>query len=169
MTLTLKVFFMLLFVWTLSPAEVTSVDSDGDGVNDFRDNCLDTPKGYFVDTQGCENFLILHPDFSKNSISVSDGIGKEIAILVEFLKNRPQMSIRITGHSSRTAVSGDVYNLKLSKKRAEMLKHELVKRGIASKRIETIGKGFHEPMFSNETQEGRNKNRRLEIEFFEEE
>ena len=165
MTLKLKVFVLLLFVGTLSFAQ--GVDADRDGVDDFRDDCIDTPLGYYVDEKGCENFLILHPNFSKNSIAVSGGIEKEIAILVEFLQNRPQMRIKIIGHSSRTAVSGDVYNLKLSKKRADMLQRELIKRGISQDRVETIGKGFHEPMFSNETQEGRNKNRRLEIEFIE--
>ena len=165
MTLKLKVFVLLLFVWTLSFAE--SVDADRDGVNDFDDACIDTPQGYYVDVKGCENFLILHPDFSKKNASISEGIEKEIVTLVEFLKNRPQMHIKIVGHSSRTAVSGDTYNLRLSKKRAEMLKKELLKRGISQDRIETAGKGFHEPMFSNETEEGRDKNRRLEIEFIE--
>ena len=165
MTLKLKVLVPLLFVWTLSFAQ--SVDADRDGVDDFRDDCIDTPLGYYVDTKGCENFLIIHPDFSKKNISISEGIEKEIVTLVEFLKNRPQMRIKIVGHSSRTAVSGDVYNLKLSKKRADMLQRELINRGISQDRIETMGKGFHEPMFSNETQEGREKNRRLEIEFIE--
>jgi len=163
----LKVLFILLFVWTLSPADVSDIDADSDGVNDFKDACLETPQGYYVDLQGCESFVIIYPDFSKNSISISEDVEKDINILVNFLIERPQINIKITGHSSRTAVSGDAYNLKLSKKRADMFKEELLKRGVSKARILTAGKGFHQPMLSNDTEEGRAKNRRLEIEFLE--
>ncbi len=162
------IFVSMLFFSTLLLADVISTDADRDGVIDFKDDCITTPIGYYVDAKGCANLLILHPDFSKNGFDISDSLEKELKILVRFMKNRPHHRMTIIGHSSRTAVSGDAYNLKLSKKRAEALKKELISRGISGERITTSGKGFHEPLYSNETKEGRSKNRRLEIEFSEE-
>jgi len=162
------IFVCMIFFSTLLLSNDISTDGDRDGVIDFKDDCIDTPIGYYVDAKGCANLLILHPDFSKNSFDISADLEKEIETLVEFMKNRPHHTMKIVGYSSRTAVSGDAYNLKLSKKRAEALKKELISRGISPSKITTLGKGFHEPIYTNETQEGRKKNRRLEIEFSEE-
>jgi outer membrane protein OmpA-like peptidoglycan-associated protein len=155
----------LMLVTTLLSGEVSQTDSDGDGVVDFIDGCLKTPKGYIVDKEGCERYFIIHANFKNNSFDVTPQLEIEIRNFVEFLKNRPQLRVNIIGHSSRTPVSGDAYNLRLSKARADAFKKEIVKRGISSSRIKTEGRGFHEPMYSNDTQEGRDKNRRLEIEF----
>ena len=160
-----KLLLSLMFLTTLLMAEPVGDDSDGDGVIDFVDGCLKTPKGYVVDKDGCERYFIIHANFKNNSFEVTDALEADIKTFVAFLKNRPQLRVNIIGHSSRTPVSGDAYNLKLSKSRADTFKKEIVKRGISSDRIETEGRGFHEPMYSNDTQEGRDKNRRLEIEF----
>ena len=164
----IKILAFLLFTTLLMAAAPLSEDGDGDGVVDFRDDCVATPHGYYVDAHGCANLLVLHPNFSKGSFVISDALESEIKTLVEFMKNRPYHVMKIVGHSSKTAVSGDAYNMRLSKQRAEALKKELVRRGIAADRITTVGKGFHEPIYTNETKEGRRKNRRLEIEFSEE-
>ena len=161
------IFLGMVSLSSLLLANDISIDADRDGVIDFKDDCISTPIGYYVDAKGCANLLILHPDFFKNGFDISADLEKEIQTLVEFMKNRPHHTMKIVGHSSRTAVSGDAYNLKLSKKRAEALKKELISRGISAEKIITVGKGFHEPIYTNETEEGRSKNRRLEIEFSE--
>ena len=51
----------------------------------------------------------------------------------------------------------------LSQKRAEAIVAALVERGIASARLTPVGKGSHEPIDSNSTEEGRAKNRRVEF------
>ena len=66
------------------------------------------------------------------------------------------------GHTD--GVGADVYNQKLSVKRAESVKAYLVSKGIEKNRIYTEGKGEKQPVADNKTTEGRNKNRRVEIE-----
>ena len=66
------------------------------------------------------------------------------------------------GHTD--SVGGDAYNQKLSVARAEAVKAYLVSKGIEKNRVYTEGKGKSQPVADNKTNEGRAKNRRVEIE-----
>jgi len=66
------------------------------------------------------------------------------------------------GHTD--SIGSDRYNQKLSIRRAESVKAYLVSKGIAANRIYTEGKGEKQPVADNKTKEGRQKNRRVEIE-----
>jgi len=66
------------------------------------------------------------------------------------------------GHTD--SIGSDAYNQKLSVRRAESVKSYLVSKGIEPNRVYTEGKGEKQPVASNKTKEGRQKNRRVEIE-----
>jgi len=66
------------------------------------------------------------------------------------------------GHAD--SIGTDAYNQKLSVRRAESVKAYLVSKGVEPNRIYTEGKGEKQPVASNQTKEGRAKNRRVEIE-----
>jgi OOP family OmpA-OmpF porin len=66
------------------------------------------------------------------------------------------------GHTD--SIGADAYNQKLSVRRAESVKAYLVSRGVEPNRIYTEGKGEKQPVASNKTKDGRQKNRRVEIE-----
>jgi OmpA-OmpF porin, OOP family len=68
-----------------------------------------------------------------------------------------------TGHTD--SVGSDAYNQKLSERRAAAVKDYLVSKGIPAAKITTIGKGESQPVATNKTAEGRQKNRRVDIEF----
>jgi OOP family OmpA-OmpF porin len=68
-----------------------------------------------------------------------------------------------TGHTD--SVGTEAYNQKLSERRAAAIKAYLVSKGIPSAKITTIGKGETQPVATNKTKEGRQKNRRVDIEF----
>ena len=70
----------------------------------------------------------------------------------------------ITGHASKENRTSALYNQKLSLDRASAIKDLLVLNGVESSRIQAVGKGFDEPIASNDTQEGQAKNRRIEAE-----
>ena len=59
---------------------------------------------------------------------------------------------------------GDAYNQKLSVKRSESVKAYLVSKGVEKNRVYTEGKGEKQPVADNKTKEGKQKNRRVEIE-----
>jgi len=68
-----------------------------------------------------------------------------------------------TGHTD--SVGTEAYNQKLSERRAAAVKAYLVSKGIPSSKVTTIGKGETQPVATNKTKEGRQKNRRVDIEF----
>jgi OOP family OmpA-OmpF porin len=68
-----------------------------------------------------------------------------------------------TGHTD--SVGTDAYNQALSERRAAAVKDYLVSKGIPAAKITTIGKGESQPVATNKTAEGRQKNRRVDIEF----
>lgn len=80
--------------------------------------------------------------------------------LAEYL-NSNNFTLTLIGHTDNVGSEAD--NLVLSKKRADAVKNYLVNKGIADVRINTIGKGETEPLVSNETAPGREKNRRVEF------
>jgi len=73
----------------------------------------------------------------------------------------PDAQIEISGHTDN--VGDDAYNQSLSLERAQTVKNWLVRKGIASQRMKTVGKGENEPVGSNTTTEGRASNRRIEF------
>ena len=99
-------------------------------------------------------------DFDK---SVLKPAGKaKLSDLVDKIKNINLEVIIAVGHTD--SVGSDVYNQKLSVRRAEAVKAFLVSKGIEKNRIYTEGKGEKQPVADNKTKEGRTKNRRVEIE-----
>jgi OOP family OmpA-OmpF porin len=77
-------------------------------------------------------------------------------------KIREQDHLVITGHTD--SVGSELYNLKLSERRAASVMNFLIANGIEPKRLEMRARGESEPVASNDTEEGRAQNRRVEIE-----
>jgi outer membrane protein OmpA-like peptidoglycan-associated protein len=84
--------------------------------------------------------------------------------LAQSLQRYPGTEVLIVGHTDNTG--SDAYNQQLSERRAMSAKSYLVSMGIPSDRIRTAGKGEAEPIASNETEAGRQQNRRVEIAIF---
>ena len=87
------------------PAPQQPVDSDGDGVVDSKDKCVNTPKDYSVDENGCvmyQNEVIreeLLVEFDLNSSNVRESAMGAIEEMANFMKEHPQLSITIHGHT----------------------------------------------------------------------
>ena len=85
----------------------------------------------------------------------------EIARIAKLMKENPNLAFEVQGHCDATG--SDKVNDPLSQKRAEAIVAALVEEGIAESRLSPVGKGSHEPIASNSTDEGRAKNRRVEF------
>lgn len=85
----------------------------------------------------------------------------EINRVAKLMKENPGLEFEVQGHCDATG--SDKVNDPLSQKRAEAIVAALVEQGIASARLTPVGKGSHEPVASNSTEEGRAKNRRVEF------
>lgn len=106
----------------------------------------------------------IHFEFNKavirpESFGLLDEIAKVITEHPEILK------IRIEGHTD--SVGTRPYNLKLSKQRAQAVREYLAKKGIAGTRLLTEGYAFDKAIASNDTEDGRAKNRRVEFNIIE--
>ncbi len=75
--------------------------------------------------------------------------------------NTGNFKVEISGHTDNQGSDAD--NLKLSQERAEAVKKYLIKLGCKPQMLKTVGYGKTRPMDTNETAEGRQKNRRVEI------
>jgi outer membrane protein OmpA-like peptidoglycan-associated protein len=85
----------------------------------------------------------------------------ELDRVVRFLKENPQVTVQIAGHTD--SIGTDDYNQKLSERRAQAVVDYLVARNIFSARIQAIGYGKTKPVSANDTEDGRAKNRRVEM------
>ncbi|MBU0991867.1 MAG: OmpA family protein [Proteobacteria bacterium] len=143
------------------PPPPVVVDSDGDGVPDKIDACPGTPKGVEVDERGC---WILKPDFffNLNSAKINPQVYPVLDGLEKVFNQNPTMKLQIEGHADNTGTAQ--YNQQLSEKRAKAIITYLVdKLDISPDRLSAVGFGEEKPIASNDTKEGRAKNRRVEL------
>lgn len=99
--------------------------------------------------------------FDTDSAVVRPGLYAEIDRVAGVLVHYPDTLIRVEGHTDSTG--SEEYNLDLSMRRVESVQRLLLQRNVADSRIEMIGYGEKVPVAGNETPEGRQKNRRVEI------
>jgi len=97
--------------------------------------------------------------FDKDNLNVS-GLSSMDKIAA-FLRERPNRKLLVEGHTDN--VGTFEYNQKLSERRAASVKNALVERGVAGDRIVTIGYSKKYPVASNDTESGRQQNRRVEV------
>ena len=99
-------------------------------------------------------------DFDKSELR-PEGVAR-LDEFVGKVKETPFEVLIATGHTD--AMGSDEYNQALSLRRAAAVRDHLVSRGIDSARVRVEGKGESQPIADNDTAEGRQKNRRVEIE-----
>jgi OOP family OmpA-OmpF porin len=85
----------------------------------------------------------------------------ELNLVVHFLQTNPNVRIELSGHTDNRGVHAD--NVKLSQQRVNKVKEYLVSKGVESKRISGKGYGGTKPIASNDTEESRRMNRRVEF------
>jgi len=108
-----------------------------------------------------KTYIIQNLFFATNETVILEQSEPSLVQLFEFLNDNPGIRIRITGHTD--SVGKDEANQILSEGRANSVKQSMVQRGIDPDRIETEGKGESMPIDTNDTEEGRQNNRRVEF------
>lgn len=98
-------------------------------------------------------------DIEKSNLNA--GAKDNLDKLVTVLNNYPDTDIEVQGHTDNTGT--EAYNMPLSKRRASAAASYLKERGIASGRTSIKGYGETAPNYTNDTDEGRSKNRRVEF------
>lgn len=99
--------------------------------------------------------------FAVNSSAIRAGLYTELDRVAQVLASYPQTTIFVAGHTDSTG--SEEYNLQLSQRRADSVKNALIQRGVAAQRITAVGYGEGQPIGNNETDFGRQQNRRVEV------
>lgn len=99
--------------------------------------------------------------FDKDSFTVRAALGPDLNRLAQHLLKYPDSTVQVIGH---TDSDGDAaYNIGLSERRANAVADVLQSYGVPYDRLVTIGRGEEQPVATNLTEEGKAKNRRVEI------
>jgi OmpA-OmpF porin, OOP family len=99
--------------------------------------------------------------FDVDKYDLKDKSLTELQKILRFLKDNPALNVEISGHTDNSG--SEPYNLQLSQKRAQSVFNYLVSNGIEAKRLIPKGYGPNRPLAENTTEEGRQKNRRIEF------
>lgn len=142
-------------------------DSDNDGVVDGVDQCPNTLAGLQVDALGCvktdqlQSVVLSGVKFELNSDRLTANARDILIRAAEALKGQEGLNVEVAGHTD--ASGSDSYNLRLSQARAESVRNYLIENGVNPGRLTAVGYGETQPIQSNETEEGRERNRRVEF------
>ncbi len=137
-------------------------DGDGDGVADKDDDCPNE-KGS-AENNGCPEMLgkTIACQFDFNKAIVDQDCHATFEEFATYMKKNPNVKLTITGHTD--SKGSDAVNQIFSERRAVAVKNYFVKKlNIPADSIKTQGKGEKEPVASNDTAEGRAKNRRVDL------
>ena len=152
----------LAFATTASAAEYLA-DSQGENVVNSYDECWEV--SYGLPNCGEERYTLSGDGlFDFNKATIRPDLAAKLDNIVansQKLKDKGYSSITIVGHTD--SVGSDAYNQGLSERRAASTADYLVARGIPREVIMTSGMGETQPVATNETAEGRQLNRRVEI------
>ncbi len=99
--------------------------------------------------------------FETGQTELTAGARGNLDDVVELLQSEPDKRIRIEGHTDSTGPAN--VNLRISQQRADAVRSALIAMGIGADRIQAVGMGQDFPIASNETAEGRGRNRRVDV------
>lgn len=146
------------------------LDSDGDGVFDGPDQCPDTPAGAQVDERGCLVQLELqNVEFEFNSFQLTSAARAYLTELAGQIVQQadPEGTGRLELRGFTDSVGAEAYNQRLSERRAEAVRDFLLTTSMDmeqfANRLDAVGYGEADPVASNDTEEGRARNRRVEL------
>jgi OmpA-OmpF porin, OOP family len=153
-------------------------DADSDGIPDAKDACPKEPGGPDPDPKknGCPKFIHLEGSnvrilqqvhFATGSATILADSFPMLMEIAQLLKATPSIKrMRIEGHTDNRGAAE--LNLDLSKRRAASVRTWLVEHGVEPGRLESEGYGMTHPVETNDTDEGRAANRRVEFKILEE-
>jgi OmpA-OmpF porin, OOP family len=139
---------------------------EADDYNTFEIPALEEDELYAPSTLTIQfelprTFTLDNVEFESGKSTLTKDSYKELKELLDYLKLKDDINIEIAGHTDD--VGDDESNMKLSKARAETVRNYLISKGITTNRVIAKGYGETQPIASNTTVEGRQKNRRTEV------
>jgi OmpA-OmpF porin, OOP family len=148
-----------VFLQKAPVVEIVCVDDDGDLVCAELDKCPGTPKGAKVNKFGCWVLGDVLFDFDKSNIKPE--YYRFLDDAAKVFEMNPSIRVEVQGNTDNIGTAK--YNMGLSLRRANAVMQYLVNKGVAQSRLNARGFGFSRPVATNDTDEGRALNRRVEL------
>ena len=129
---------------------------------------MDTGKIKFINSSAMQkslqdtgrvNLYGIHFDFDKDEIKPDSQ--PTIDEMIKLMRSNPEMKLQVVGHTDSQGL--EPHNNDLSSRRAGSVTRALVQAGIEAGRLSSRGAGSSEPVATNDTEDGRAKNRRVEL------
>lgn len=142
-------------------------DSDKDGVVDGVDQCPNTLEGLEVNSVGCvetdkaQSVILQGVTFEFDSARLTPNARSILVQAADALKGQPGLKVELAGHTD--SVGSEAYNQQLSQRRAESVRNYLLDLGVDPDQLTAVGYGESRPIRSNDTEQGRERNRRVEF------
>jgi outer membrane protein OmpA-like peptidoglycan-associated protein len=147
-------------------------DNDKDGIPDKVDACPNQPETFngYKDQDGCPDekpqeirqaLILKGVNFKLASAELLEESYYVLEKVYNSLEAYPNVKVEIQGHTD--SQGNDQYNMALSYDRAQSVRNYLIMRGISASRLVARGYGKTKPIASNNTEDGRAQNRRVEV------
>ncbi len=133
----------------------------GETIDVLDDGFVESWVNYLNTGEGDNRFVFDALEFETDSARLARISDRQLDAVASVLKAYPARYILVEGHTDNTGDSA--YNAKLSLDRAQAVREGLIARGIDPGRISAVGTGDANPIASNDTEEGRAANRRVEL------
>ncbi|MBI5136112.1 MAG: OmpA family protein [Nitrospirae bacterium] len=139
-------------------------DTDQDGVVNRQDLCPGTRLATRVDARGCPEVKVIRLEgvhFHFDSARLTDPARTVLNGVAATLKSQRALQVEVAGHTDSRG--SEHYNLRLSQHRAEAVRQHLVQAGVPAAMLTARGYGEGAPVTENVTDDGRARNRRVEL------
>jgi outer membrane protein OmpA-like peptidoglycan-associated protein len=133
----------------------------GETIDVLEDGFVESWVNYLQTGDGDNRFVFDALEFETDSARLAGISDRQLDAVASVLKAYPARYILVEGHTDNTGDSA--YNAQLSLDRAKAVREALIGRGIEPGRISAVGSGDANPIASNDTEEGRAENRRVEL------
>ncbi len=163
------------FLFCLPAGDSYALNIQKEGYLFYSDNFEVSTKGtidkpqvlnvYLSQIKEGASFVLRNVFFATDSYQLKEESHTELDYVVRLLQLNPALKVEIGGHTDNSG--SREYNLSLSEQRAKSVYDYIVQKGIAASQLHYRGYGFEQPVESNETEEGKSKNRRTELKVIE--
>lgn len=147
-----------------APAADANGDETATSIPDLAGTLPSAPPAINADSANAEVQAVQPITFAKNVSSLGSDADPAIRQIVDFLQANPDVELAVSGYTDSSGTN--MTNRAVSAARAQAVRDALINAGIAPNRITALGYGSRNPIASNDTEEGRAANRRVEFRFF---
>jgi outer membrane protein OmpA-like peptidoglycan-associated protein len=157
-----KEVYLSIYIYKGSAIDEVEIVHDIVEPNQMSTDRVSINTKYLTDSLAREGKVVLHGlNFDTGKAELLPSSQQALDVIVAYLESAPEQQFYVVGHTDTTGDHG--LNIKLSEDRAESIRGALVEQGVTADRLMAAGVGAMAPVSTNGSDDGRAKNRRVEL------